>query len=360
MSHQITRMSFWIVLVSILALTGSGWAQDIPSSDAIKQRLLPTATSGEERITTMGAASHPRYKNPIIDIYIPFRLNHYQISPEAVPYLQALGKALSDDDLKGYVFEIQGHTCRLGSDSHNLWLSQKRAESVKEYLTSYYSLSPRQLQARGYGKEMSIGDNKTEEGRRKNRRVTVVNTLKPFKETSARPFLKTEVKYLRGKELLNLHPGTILTSRDNYSISFIPDRNCHVYVFQVDSQKEVSSLFPNPEFSKETNPVSSAQVYRIPSSTFDWIYLDQNKGKEEIIILASAKAIAEPQKICLKLLEKREPTQRASKTGNDILSTMGIQGARHAQVKTKSPRKEELSSNLEDTLFIWRLSFKHQ
>lgn len=65
---------------------------------------------------------------------------------------------------------ISGHTCDIGSDEYNLWLSQKRAESVKDYLVEL-GVFGEFIRAKGYGEEKPIASNDTEEGRMLNRRV---------------------------------------------------------------------------------------------------------------------------------------------------------------------------------------------
>jgi outer membrane protein OmpA-like peptidoglycan-associated protein len=65
---------------------------------------------------------------------------------------------------------IEGHADSNGSDAYNLNLSQKRTESVKEYLASK-GVSASRLTAVGYGESKPIASNKTSLGRAKNRRV---------------------------------------------------------------------------------------------------------------------------------------------------------------------------------------------
>ena len=66
--------------------------------------------------------------------------------------------------------EVQAHTDYKGSGEDNIKLSEQRAQSVKNYLVSQGVLEKR-LIAKGYGESQPIADNKTEEGRAKNRRV---------------------------------------------------------------------------------------------------------------------------------------------------------------------------------------------
>jgi len=65
---------------------------------------------------------------------ISFELNKAVLKPEAKAALDFVADVMfKHPDLKLMVF---GHTCDLGSDEYNLWLSQKRAEAVKDYLVS--------------------------------------------------------------------------------------------------------------------------------------------------------------------------------------------------------------------------------
>jgi outer membrane protein OmpA-like peptidoglycan-associated protein len=71
--------------------------------------------------------------------------------------------------------EIQGHTDSRGDDSHNLKLSQARADAVRRYLTDH-GVEASRLTARGYGETRPIESNQTSQGREINRRVEFVRT----------------------------------------------------------------------------------------------------------------------------------------------------------------------------------------
>jgi OOP family OmpA-OmpF porin len=78
-------------------------------------------------------------------------------------------------DLKKYPrlkIELQGHTDSSGSDAYNLKLSQRRADSVRDYLVSQ-GVPASQLTAKGYGESQPIADNATADGRATNRRVVM-------------------------------------------------------------------------------------------------------------------------------------------------------------------------------------------
>jgi outer membrane protein OmpA-like peptidoglycan-associated protein len=70
---------------------------------------------------------------------------------------------------------IEGHTDSIGSEAYNPALSDRRAKSVFDYLTSR-GVDPARLSSIGKGETMPIADNSTAEGRQQNRRVMLIRT----------------------------------------------------------------------------------------------------------------------------------------------------------------------------------------
>ena len=99
-----------------------------------------------------------------------FDFNKSVLKPEAKAKLDDLvGK------LKGISLEViiaVGHTDAIGSDAYNQKLSVRRAESVKAYLVTK-GIEPNRIYTEGKGKKQPVADNKTSEGRAKNRRVEI-------------------------------------------------------------------------------------------------------------------------------------------------------------------------------------------
>ncbi len=92
-----------------------------------------------------------------------------QIKSDSYQFLNKVGKALeSDSNMKVMII---GHTDSDGDDNANLSLSQKRAASVKSYLTSNFNIPAGNLQTDGKGENDPVSDNSTEAGKSKNRRV---------------------------------------------------------------------------------------------------------------------------------------------------------------------------------------------
>jgi outer membrane protein OmpA-like peptidoglycan-associated protein len=110
---------------------------------------------------------------PNIDLEITFDYNSADISAKSLPSVQALGKALTNSDLKGSTFIVAGHTDAAGGEGYNQELSERRADSIKRYLTEKYGIAGTDLVTVGYGK--SKLKDPSQPLAEANRRVQVVN-----------------------------------------------------------------------------------------------------------------------------------------------------------------------------------------
>lgn len=88
---------------------------------------------------------------------------------------------------------LEGHTCNLGSEAYNKDLSNRRAQTVKDYLVDTFAIDPGRIKTRGAGENEPIADNSTEEGRMKNRRVVaVISTIVTDYVTVEQEVLKSD------------------------------------------------------------------------------------------------------------------------------------------------------------------------
>jgi outer membrane protein OmpA-like peptidoglycan-associated protein len=104
------------------------------------------------------------------DSGILFNVNESSLQAAAMGNLDRLAVILNkyeDTDLV-----IEGHTDATGSEDYNMDLSQRRAQSVGNYLTTQ-QVNPTRFNMMGYGETQPIATNETAEGRSLNRRVEV-------------------------------------------------------------------------------------------------------------------------------------------------------------------------------------------
>jgi len=99
-----------------------------------------------------------------------FDFNKADLKQEAKTKLDDLVSKTKEINLE--VIIAVGHTDSIGGDAYNDKLSVKRAESIKTYLTSK-GVEANRVYTEGKGKKQPVADNKTAEGRAKNRRVEI-------------------------------------------------------------------------------------------------------------------------------------------------------------------------------------------
>lgn len=97
-----------------------------------------------------------------------FDVNKYVLKPESQVEADKIVQLLKDNPTLR--IEISGHTDNAGKPAENLTLSNNRAKAVVAYLVSN-GIAAQRLMAKGYGETRPAADNKTEEGRAKNRRT---------------------------------------------------------------------------------------------------------------------------------------------------------------------------------------------
>lgn len=134
----------------------------------IRNRTTRSLSAGErEQIASIAK------EKPSIDLEITFEYNSANISRKALPAVTALGKALTNPELKGTTFVLAGHTDAIGGDAYNQDLSERRADSLKKYLIEKYGIAAADLVTVGYGEtKLKNASNPAAE---ENRRVQVVN-----------------------------------------------------------------------------------------------------------------------------------------------------------------------------------------
>jgi outer membrane protein OmpA-like peptidoglycan-associated protein len=110
-------------------------------------------------------------KDGFVSLYVNFDTGKATIKPDSAKTLDdAAGALKAASSLK---VEVGGHTDNVGAADANQKLSQDRAQAVMAALASR-GIPASRMTAKGYGQTVPIADNRTEEGRAKNRRVELV------------------------------------------------------------------------------------------------------------------------------------------------------------------------------------------
>lgn len=104
---------------------------------------------------------------------VNFKTGSAELTAEAKVVLNEVVASLKENP--DVTLEIQGHTDNVGNAASNMTLSDNRAKSVRTYLISQ-GIDGARLTAKGFGLTKPIADNKTPEGRLKNRRIEFVKT----------------------------------------------------------------------------------------------------------------------------------------------------------------------------------------
>jgi outer membrane protein OmpA-like peptidoglycan-associated protein len=143
-------------------------AKETKFVDSLRNRKTRSLSLGEREEIAQIASAKPK-----IDLEIHFDYDSADISKESTQAVQELGKALSQASLKGSTFVVAGHTDAIGGEEYNQGLSERRADTIKRYLTEKYGINGSDLVTVGYGKTKPKDPNAPMDP--VNRRVQVVN-----------------------------------------------------------------------------------------------------------------------------------------------------------------------------------------
>lgn len=103
---------------------------------------------------------------------ILFDVNADRVRNESYGILRQVADLMQSQP--GMKLQVIGHTDADGSEEDNLRLSRQRSESVKQFLVNRFGIDAARIHTDGKGESQPLADNKTKEGRAKNRRVEFV------------------------------------------------------------------------------------------------------------------------------------------------------------------------------------------
>ena len=139
-----------------------GFVASSISIDLVKSNAKPVLKNADLYVIPIESGASINLNN------IFFNAGKSNLLPESFAELNRIADFLTEN--KNVVVEIGGHTDNVGNDQTNLTLSQDRADAVRFYLLSK-GIKIVRLQAKGYGKNLPVATNTTEDGKAQNRRV---------------------------------------------------------------------------------------------------------------------------------------------------------------------------------------------
>jgi outer membrane protein OmpA-like peptidoglycan-associated protein len=152
------------------------------AADAANQKALAAgqsadqaqnlATSAVNRVTSLSntVANLDNYR-PVAETSVLFGFDKDNLTKKDKAALDDLAKDIPNT--RGYIITVEGGTDSVGSSEYNYDLSQRRADSVIQYLASKYNVPAHKIYLIGLGKDKPVDSNKTAAGRAKNRRVDI-------------------------------------------------------------------------------------------------------------------------------------------------------------------------------------------
>ena len=144
-------------------------AQAAGQSAASAQQMADAANT-RVGVLTNTVANLDNYR-PVAETSVKFGFNRDNLTSKSKEALDQLAGSISGT--KGYIITLEGSTDSVGSADYNYDLSQRRANSVIQYLASKYNVPAHKIYVIGLGKDKPLESNKTAAGRADNRRVDV-------------------------------------------------------------------------------------------------------------------------------------------------------------------------------------------
>ena len=257
------------------------------------EALSPESPQSEVRTRGLGGVqAKPSARQKAM--HLKFDLNSADLTVSAKETLDQLGRALQAEELRKYAYRLEGHTCDRGSYALNNDLSKRRALAAQQYLVHKFRLPVEQLEVVWFGESQPAVPNNDESARRQNRRVMIVNTMKPLDLVAKVSSQVLQIRRLRDGQESLIADGEVMTASDRYALEFKTAKDRYVYIYQPDSLGKLTPIFPNVQLSSLNNPLQPNAFYRVPGPD-QWFFLDENKGAEEILMMTCDRALNDPR-----------------------------------------------------------------
>ncbi|NYH53970.1 outer membrane protein OmpA-like peptidoglycan-associated protein [Nocardiopsis arvandica] len=146
-------------------------SETVENTGLAEPRIIDLVTITDDLEDQTGRTESGDEVSIILSSDVLFETNSAELSPDAQEILEQV--AIEVDDASSTVVNIDGHADNTGSESVNLPLSEDRAKSVETVLSELVDREDVTFEVKGYGSKDPIASNDTEEGRERNRRVSI-------------------------------------------------------------------------------------------------------------------------------------------------------------------------------------------
>jgi peptidoglycan-associated lipoprotein len=138
-------------------------------------QVSKTAQEALQRAQEAGKLAEGKllYETVLSDDQVKFGFAKDSLADGAKQALDTFAQPLVGENQNVYI-EIQGHTDSVGGEQYNYDLGLQRAEAVRRYLNMQEHIPLHRMSVISYGETAPVTDNKTRDGRAKNRRVVLV------------------------------------------------------------------------------------------------------------------------------------------------------------------------------------------
>jgi peptidoglycan-associated lipoprotein len=145
------------------------------ATDVRLEELSQSAREALQRAQEAGVLARGQvvFEQSFTEDRVKFRTDSYELDQKAQDALTEFATRVKALDTN-YFIEIQGHTDDTGSSRYNDELGQRRADSVRRYLSRAHSLPLNRMSTISYGDTLPVEPNRTRAGRAANRRVVLV------------------------------------------------------------------------------------------------------------------------------------------------------------------------------------------
>jgi len=147
------------------------WIEVAPFNDGNDYYLTVVAKEAMKQDVTATDMFDALNREGHIALYINFDTGKSNIKPESKQTISQIVQMLKANP--GLNISVEGHTDNVGDPKSNKTLSDERAKAVVAAIV-VQGIDAKRLSALGHGQDKPVADNKTEEGRAKNRRVELV------------------------------------------------------------------------------------------------------------------------------------------------------------------------------------------